>query len=383
MTKVLHLITHLDAGGAQDNTLITVENLPRSRYEVHLAAGIDYVDWQPRAVCGADRFISLPHLKHPIAPGHDVRAYVHLVKLLKKERYQILHTHSSKAGIIGRLAGRLTGVPYIVHTIHGFPWHDYMPALQKQVYVRLERFVSRLTDRLITVSDLNKEEAIRYGLAPRDRIQTIYSGIDLAKFQVAGNAAEKKRQLNIPAGSPVIGMIGRLSRQKAPLDFVTAAKIILKRRPEVVFLLIGDGPDRDQVAAASAGFPQIRMLGQRDDIPELLALLDIFALSSLWEGLGRAMTEAMMMKVPVAVTRVNGVPELVAHGETGLLSDPADPVGLAENLLWLLDHPEERFAMARRGYRRVIPAFDADHMVGQIDALYQTLLANPGRRPLK
>lgn len=377
-TRALHLITHLGIGGAQDNTLLTVEGISRDRYEVHLAAGRDHVDWEERAQDCCDAFFSFPTLRRPVHPLNDVQALRQIKNFIEGHNYHIVHTHSSKAGILGRIAARRAGVPIVVHTIHGFPWHDYMSPVRKWLYVLSERYAASLSDALITVSKLNKREALNLKLASPEKFTTIYSGIDLSNFEVNVNHAEKCAALNLDPDLPIVGTVGRLSTQKAPLHFVAAAKAVLKRRPDVQFIMVGDGPLTEEVSKVIEDEPRIKLLGFRADVPEILPILDVFALSSRWEGLGRALTEAMIMSRPVAVTAVNGVPEIVTHQETGLLSPPEAPEELAHNILWLLEHPDEAQKMGKRARERVVPAFSAQRMVEQIEALYEHLLIEKG-----
>lgn len=383
--KVLHLITHLGVGGAQDNTLQTVKKHSRQRYQVDLAAGQDYTDWVERGRSYADAFFAFPDLRRAVSPTADWRALDQLTAFLHRRPYDIVHTHSSKAGILGRIAARRAGVPVIVHTIHGFGWQVTSPAtsrpwqraagqVEKWYYVLLERYAASLSDALITVCDLNRQEAIRLKLAPPAKLTTIYSGIDLEHFDVTVNRAEKLRSLGLNPHWPVIGTVGRLCTQKAPLDWVAAAKIVLQCKPHMQFVWVGDGPLAAAVQQAIGDERRIRVFGYRDDVPEILAVLDIFALSSLWEGLGRALTEAMIVGVPVAATAVDGVPELVKHHETGLLSAPGNPAQLANNLVWLLDHPLAAQTMKDRAQKQVVPAFGAERMVERIEGLYERLL---------
>jgi len=378
--RVLHLITHLGIGGAQDNTLLNVERLSRRRYEVHLAAGRDCTDWEERGRECADSFFSFPALCVPVRPLDDVRAMTQVTDLVRSNNYHIVHTHSSKAGVVGRLAGRQASVPIVVHTIHGFPWHDYMSPLKRWSYILLERYAASISDALITVSELNQREAIALGLASAAKFTTIYSGIDLGSFEISVNRRTKCQELGLDVDKPIVGTVGRLSPQKAPLDFVAAAKDVILRRPDVQFVMVGDGPLAGEVRKAIGDERRIQVLGFRGDVPEILSTLDVFALSSLWEGLGRALTESMIMGLPVAATAVNGVPELVTHGRTGLLSPPNAPIELAENIVWLLDHPNEARKMGQDARERVVPAFSAEGMVEQIEDLYERLLIEKGIR---
>jgi glycosyltransferase involved in cell wall biosynthesis len=387
--KILHLITHLGVGGAQDNTLLTVKGHSRRRYEVHLATGQDYTDWVTRGQDYADKFFLIPDLQRSVQPQADKRALDQITALLREQQYHIVHTHSAKAGTIGRIAARRAGVPLTIHTFHSFgwqvartahtrPWQLYTSSLKKWFYILIERYAASLSDALITVSELNKEEAININLASPKKFTTIYSGIDLDRFQVNVERAEKLLSLGLSPDRPVIGSIGRLSIQKAPLDFVAAAKMVLQQKPNLQFIMIGDGPLATEVCQAIGDEQRIKVFGYRDDIPEILSILDMFVLSSLWEGLGRALTEAMIMGVPVTATAVDGVPELVTHRQTGLLSPPGEPARLAENIAWLLDHPEEAQKMRQRARSRVVPAFSAERMVERIEALYERLLVENG-----
>jgi glycosyltransferase involved in cell wall biosynthesis len=387
--KVLHLITHLGIGGAQDNTLLTVKGHSRKHYEVHLAAGQDYTDWVARGQAYADAFFLFPDLHRSVQPQTDRRALNQITGFLRNQKYDIVHTHSAKAGTLGRIAARRAKVPRIIHTFHSFgwqvartshthPWQVYTSSIKKWLYILIERYAASLSDALITVSELNKQEAININLAPSEKFTTIYSGINLNRFKVNVDRIKKCHSLGLSPSQPIIGTIGRLSTQKAPLDFVAAAKIVLQQKPDAQFIMVGDGPLASEVRQAIGDEQRIKVFGYRDDVPELLYILDSFVLSSLWEGLGRALTEAMIMEVPVAATAVDGVPELVTHQQTGLLSPPGEPARLAKNVMWLLDHPEEAQKMGQCAKKRVVPTFSAERMVEQIEALYERLLVEKG-----
>ena len=384
--KVLHLITHMGFGGSQDNTLLTVEGHSRERYEVHLAFGQDYTDWEARGRACADALFIIPDLYRSVQPKADMRALNHLTELIRKQNYHIVHTHCAKAGTLGRIAARRAKVPLIIHTFHCFgwkvahtahtrPWQAYISFLKKWFYILIERNAASLSDALITVSELNKQEALDVKLAPSEKFTNIYSGIDFSRFKVDVERIKKCRSLGLSPNRTIIGTIGRLSIQKAPLDFIAAAKIVLLQRPDTQFIMVGDGPLASEVYRAIGGEQRIKVLGYRDDVPEILSVLDLFVLSSLWEGLGRALTEAMFVGVPVAATAVDGIPELIAHQQTGLLSPPGEPDRLAENITWSLDHPDEVQRMIQNARSRVVPAFSAERMVEQIETLYERLLA--------
>jgi glycosyltransferase involved in cell wall biosynthesis len=387
--KILHMITHLGVGGAQENTFLTVKGHARDRYVTHLAAGLEQADWRERGQEVADDFFILPGLCRSLRPFADMRALKQITDFLKERKYDIVHTHCAKAGVLGRIAARRAKVPIVMHTFHTFawnvvrtvqkrPWHLFSSALKKWFYVMIERYAASLSDALITVCELNKQEAIDLKLAPPQKFTTIYSGIDLNRFKVKQHPYKIRIDLGIPPNIPVIGTIGRLSVQKAPLDFVAAARLVLQQKPNAQFVMVGDGPLAAQVRRAIGDDNRIKLFGYRENVPEIFSVLDVFALSSLWEGLGRALTEAMIMGVPVAATAVDGVPELVTQFQTGLLSSPGDYGRLAENIMWLLNNPVEARRMAKNAESRVVPAFGAEHMVRQIEALYERLLVEKG-----
>jgi len=392
--KVLHIITHLGVGGALDNTLLTVERLPRERYEVdlvagHLPTGEGYENWEERSRECADRLLLFPGLRRQVHPVRDLLVCQRLTKFIREQGYHIVHTHCAKAGVLGRIAARRAGVPIVVHTCHAFGnqvvsnVEGAIPlrlaaAMKKRLFTFLEQYAGSMSDRIITVCEQNKRQAIEQELASAQDVVTIYSGIDLERFEVSRDRQEICDYLELDAARPLVAFIGRLCEQKAPLDFVLAAKRVLEQRPETQFLIAGDGPMVDEVLASIGDEPRIKCVGFYQHVPDLMSVLDVLAVSSLWEGLGRSVTEAMIMGVPVAATAVDGIPELVDHEKTGLLSQPRDPDSLAANILRHIDRPEEAKQMARRAKSLVVPAFGAQRMLEKIDSLYQTLLCERG-----
>ena len=393
--KVLHIITHLGVGGELDNTLLTVKGLSRDHFEVHLAAGEvemgeRYSDWTERSEEYSDVLFNFPDLRRPVNFRRDLSVLRQLTKFIKSQNYEIVHTHYAKAGLLGRIAAKRAGVPIIIHTYHTFSWKvahtfhlsawkNFVSLIIERFYVILERYAASLCNALITVSELNKKEVITQKIAPSEKIITIYSGIDLNHFQVPSIDKTKLCQkFGLNPRFPIVGNVGRLSIQKSPTDFVQAAKIVLQHHPNTQFLLVGDGPLEVLTKRSIGSESTIRMIGFQDNIPEILALLDIFALSSLWEGLGRALTEAMIMRLPVTATSVGGVPEIIIHQETGLLSAPGNPTKLADNIIWLLDHPEEASIMGDSARRKVLEDFSAAKMIERIENLYWGLLEENG-----
>jgi glycosyltransferase involved in cell wall biosynthesis len=383
--RVLHLITHLGFGGGTDNTIATVEGLPRDRYVVDIGAGTEPADKIDVAREAADTLYLFGRLRRAPRPISDLLLLRELVAFFREHRYDVVHTHNAKAGYLGRLAAHRAGVPVIVHTMHLLSWQDsagrpthrrerLTSAARSRLYLALERQAARRGDMVVTVCEQNRAAVLAATIAPEEQVTTVYSGIDFGRFDVPADRDALCAELGVDPDRPLVAMIGRLSPQKAPLDFVAAARLVLERRGDAQFLVIGDGPLAGEVRAAVADEPRILILGHRDDIPTILPVLDVFVLSSLWEGLGRALTEAMVLGIPVAVTAVNGMPELVTHRETGMLSPASDPAAQAANIVWLLDNPDQAHAMAAAGRARVLPRFSAHQMVERLDALYTQLL---------
>jgi glycosyltransferase involved in cell wall biosynthesis len=373
--RVLHVITHLDEGGAQDNTLLTVEGLDRDRYAVDVLGGPGVLE--RRAAEAADRLIVLPYFRRPLLSGSDIRVFWTLLRLVRS--YDVVHTHGSKAGIMGRLAARVQRVPVVVHTVHGFPVHPLMSRPVRGALLALERVAARAADTIVCVCEANAREALQLGIAEPDQVRVVVSGVP-EQAVTSGQGAACRAALGIPADAPVVGTVTRLMEQKAPLDFVAAARTILAERPDAHVLLVGDGHLRAQVEAAAADLPRLHLLGRREDVPDLLAAMDVVAFSSLWEGLGRALTEAVLAGRPVVATAVNGVPDLVEDGVTGHLVPAGRPELLARRVLDVLGRPDRGRAMGEAGAIRARGTFDVGDMVTQLDLLYQECLA-AARRP--
>ncbi|MFQ5768974.1 MAG: glycosyltransferase family 4 protein [bacterium] len=376
--RVLHIITNLPVGGAQDNTLLTVERLNRKKFDVSLMCSSEG-RWLQRALQIKDlNLFFVDALTRKIQIVNDFIAFWKIYKIIKNGKFTIVHTHSSKPGFLGRIAAKLAGVPVIIHTIHGFPFNDFMNPIVKTFFVIVERFLSKISDKLVTVSHLNLEKAVKLRLAERSKFVNIYSGIDFEKFDVKVNVQTKRRELGILNSEKIVGMVGRFSVQKAPLDFIKAIPEILKARHDVRFVLVGDGELRAKINKLSKKLgidSKLHILGFREDIPELLQVFDVFVLTSLWEGLGRSLTEAMYTGRPVVATNVEGVPELVKNGETGILVRPKDIHSIAQGILTLLsDEPRAKY-LGQAAKHRITNSFRADTMIQELENVYHQIIS--------
>jgi glycosyltransferase involved in cell wall biosynthesis len=375
--KAVHVVTRLDLGGAQQNTLHTVRNLDPKRYEAVLLCGRGGVldselqSWPD----DGPRWRFVDHLVREISPGRDFLAFLELRRFFLEERPAVVHTHSSKAGILGRLAAWAAGVPVVVHTFHGFGFHDGQFWLKKWLYVLAERLTGALSTALVFVSRANQDYAQRYGLGQSDRYVLIRSGVKLADFPARCDAAEKKRSLGLDPTARLVLSIGNFKAQKNPSDFLAAAQIVAGARPDAAFVFIGDGPLRGVLEAAVGGLrPRFLMPGWRRDVAELLKASDVFVLTSLWEGLPRALVEAMKSAVAPVCYATDGVKDLIRDGENGFLVPQGDVSALARRVTDLLRDEALRRMLGAAAAASIGPEFDIDGMVRRQEALYARLL---------
>lgn len=385
-TKVLHPITRLIIGGAQENTMLTAQLLMEEGWTVDIVSGPQTGSEGSLIEIVQERGIPLilePTLVREVNPVKDLLATWRLARLMRQGKYTIVHTHSSKAGIVGRWAAKLAGVPVIVHTVHGWGHHERQHPLIRAYYIWLEKLTLPITDKLIVVSALNIEKGLADGIGNPDNYLVIRSGIELDRFghpQVS--RAETRAAWGIPQDAVVIGSVTRLSPQKAPLDFIQAAAQVAQRYPQTYFMMVGDGPLRGEVEALAAKLgiaDRLVLTGLRRDVPELMAAFDLFALSSLWEGLPRVLPQAMATSLPIVATACDGSAEAITEGENGFLVPPGEPQVLAERLCQLIAEPALAKQMGRAGYARVAEFSDRG-MVAAIAKLYRELLTKKGIR---
>jgi glycosyltransferase involved in cell wall biosynthesis len=289
-----------------------------------------------------------------------------------------VHTHTAKAGAIGRLAAWLTGVPVVVHTYHGHVFHGYFSKPATTLFLAAERALARSTSRLLTVSESVKRELERYRIGRPGQVAVLPLGLDLDRFLgCETRAGEFRRELALDADAPLVGIVARLVPIKRHEDFIAASALVAARVPGARFLVVGDGERRAELEALVrrrelAG--RVRFLGWRQDLDRIYADLDVVALTSANEGSPVSLIEAMAAARPVAATGVGGVPDLVEHGVNGLLARAGDPPAMAEAILTLLGDLERRRAMGEAGRKRVRDGYGVDRLVADVDRLYSDLL---------
>ncbi|MDJ0869899.1 MAG: glycosyltransferase [Myxococcota bacterium] len=382
---VLHLITRMIVGGAQENTLLSAAELAQRGWQTAILSGPETGPEGSLHEAVRQRRVPFeiePALRRELSPHRDALALARLVRRLRRDGTRIVHTHSSKAGILGRWAAWLAGVPVVVHTVHGWSFHGHQRRAARSLYVALERASAARSQALVVVSDADRRKGLDARIGAPEQYVRIRSAIDVARFRPRPEARRAARAAwAVPGDAPVVGTVTRLSPQKAPLDFVEAAAAVARERPDARFVVIGDGPLRDAVES------RVRALGLAErfalpglcaDVAAQLPGLDVFALTSLWEGLPRVLPQALAARVPVVATRVDGNVEALCDGAAGRLVPPARPDAVARAVLSVLEDPAAAAAHVAAGSRWAEREFGLDTMLTGLESLYLRLLARAG-----
>jgi glycosyltransferase involved in cell wall biosynthesis len=392
--RILHVITRLILGGAQQNTVLSCAAQARAGHDVHLAYGPD-VGPEGSLVPDAQRLPitlhELPALVRELAPLTDYRAYLTLERLVRRLEPDIVHTHSSKAGIVGRVAahharGRVATrrpTPRILHTVHGLPFHDGNPPLKNHLYVRLERLAAARCDHLVAIAPQMVEAFAVQDIAPTETFSVIPSGIDhrfFADQSAATSTPNAKARLGLPTQGPVVGLIARLDPYKGHRDLIAAAPAILDTVPAARFVFIGDGRDRPAIERAVAESPhadRFRFLGLIPwrEMPAAYKACDVVALPSRQEGQSRVLAEALCCDAAIVGSDVGGIPSICRHEQTGLLHPPGDGPALAAVIARQLTDRDAAERMTAAGRELVADRFSADRMNRDLLDLYERLLA--------
>jgi glycosyltransferase involved in cell wall biosynthesis len=323
--------------------------------------------------------VLVPELARNISPIADIRALWKLYRLIRRGRYHIVHTHSSKAGVLGRIAAKLAGTPLIVHTLHSLVFHEYQPWIVNRTWWLVKKICAPMTDHFLSVSSIISQKAVNAGIDKAEKFTTVYSGMELDWFlNSKADGAAVRREFGIPADAPVVGKIARLFPLKGHKELMDAAPEIVRRVPNVRFFLIGDGILYDELRerARTAGILDnfvFAGLIQRERIPEMLAAMDVVVHTSLREGLARVLPQALAMGKPCVSFDIDGAPEVVLDGETGYLVRAYDYQTLADRISSLLADPELRAKMGANGRRHVDPAWRAETMVADTAKVYELL----------
>jgi len=381
--RIAHVITRMIVGGAQENTLLSCKDSVRLfGDETLLITGPSLGpegDLLAREPDPGFPVRLLPSLVRPIHPVQDARCYVTLKALLREFRPDVVHTHSAKAGILGRAAAWSLGVPVVVHTVHGAPFHPYQRAAVRAFYRWCECWAAKRCHHLVSVADAMTDQLVAAGVAPRAQFSTIYSGMEVAPFRAADEHRRATRaELGFADGEIVVGKIARLFHLKGHPYVIEAAERVVRRCPHVRFLFVGDGVLRESLERqiARAGLPHaFRFVGLVPParIPALIGAMDVLVHASLREGLARALPQALIAGKPVVSYDVDGAREVVIPGETGFLLPPRSVEPLAAALIALAEDRALRQRLGCTGQTRFTEQFRHETMSRQLRALYQRL----------
>ncbi|MFQ6083735.1 MAG: glycosyltransferase family 4 protein [Candidatus Aminicenantia bacterium] len=388
--KTIHIITRLDKGGSAENTLLTVLGMDKKKYDIILVKGPTYeskmskeehasvISSLKEAQLKGIKVADIHFLIRRINPVYDLLAFFSLYRLLIREKPIIVHTHSSKAGFLGRLAAKLAGIPIIIHTPHGHIFFGYFGPFKTKIFIFLEKIASYITDKIVALTNREKEDHILFKIANEDKFVVINSGVEINKFKELPFDEKQnfKRALGIPENSLIVGTVGRLVPVKGPEFLIEAAKYIISKYSDTFFIFTGDGYLKQNLErkAFEIGIKKnIIFLGWRNDVAKIISIYDIFVLPSLNEGMGRVLVEAMAIGKPIVASNVGGIPDLVTHGKNGFLVSPKNPEELAKYIQILIEDKEKRESMGQAG-KEIALNFSKEIMVEKIAKLYKELL---------
>ena len=390
--KIIHIITRLDKGGSAENTFLTVLGIVKKNYEVVLVKGPTYeskmskeehisvISGLKEANLKGVKIVNNPFLLRRINPVYDFLALFSLWVFLIKEKPTIVHTHTSKAGLLGRLAAKLAGVPIIVHTPHGHIFFGYFGTLKTKIFIFLERLASRITDKIVALTNKERDDHVSFKIDKKEKFVVIFSGVELDRFKELDPEQKRnvKKELGLFDNSFIVGTAGRLVPVKGPQYLIKAAKYVISKYPKTFFIFIGDGRLRQNLEkeAFNLGIKEnIIFLGWRSDVAKIISIFDVFALPSLNEGMGRVLVEVMALGKPIVASDVGGIPDLVIDGKNGFLVPARNPKELAKYIQILIEDEAKREQMGLAG-KMSAQNFSKDIMVERITNLYNELLQN-------
>jgi len=376
--NLLYVITKMELGGAQKQLLSLINNLDKEVYDIFLFTAKDGFLINEVAFIDKLTLYRSIFLERSINLFKDALALSEIYSFIRKNRIQIVHTHSSKAGILGRFAAKLAKTPIIIHTVHGWSFHNYQSRIINYFYLILEKICANFTDKIIVVSNFDRNRGLKNSIGGGKQYILIRYGIDDSKFKNREGRNDVRKALGLNNTDLVVGMIACFKPQKAPLDFIKLAAAIKGRFSDVKFILVGDGVLRKKVSDLVKKLNlenQVVLSGWRDDIPLILSAFDVFVLTSLWEGLPIAVLEAMACGVALVATDTGGIGEAVIDGQTGYLAQTGDIVSMQDKVEELLKNSRRRDEFIRLS-KAVIDSqeFSLSNMVKNTQGLYSDLL---------
>ena len=370
--KIAFIITKLQLGGAQKSVLYSVSHLPKDKFETYLLCGMGgTLDNFAKEKIKNLYFIS--SLVRQINPVKDFLAFIEIIKTLKKIKPDLVHTNCPKAGILGRIAAKIFTRAKVIHTTHGFVFYEGQNIIKKYFYIFIERFAAYFSDSMVFVSNKDLKTALKYKITTKEKSCLIRAGVEVNTPQnITFNKTEFLAKLNLKPEAKIILQIANLKAEKAPLESVKIAKLVCKKYPQAVFLYTGSGPLKEKTQTLIKNFKledNFKLIGERQDIPQLLALADIFLLTSVREGLPMALIEALFMQVPAVCYDVGGIKEILKNGQNGFLISPGNKQKAAQSIFTIL---QGKFSFKEQ--KTLLADFDINLMVKKQTALYNKLL---------
>ncbi|MDD5154967.1 MAG: glycosyltransferase family 4 protein [Candidatus Omnitrophica bacterium] len=373
--NLLYVITKLELGGAQKQLLSLISRIDKEKFNVSLFTAHEGILVQEASAIADLTLAKSRYLERAVNPVKDFLALVEIFVFIKRKKIDIVHTHSSKAGVLGRLAARFARTRIILHTVHGWSFNDCQPALKKNFFICLERLIADFTDKLIVVSRSDMYRGLKLGIGSDKKYTLIRYGIDEPGSPPGeGNI---KEELGISPDDRVVAMVACLKPQKSPQDFIRAASLTVREFPGVKFILAGDGILRrctEDLLNKLNLKGKVILLGWRRDIPRILSIADVLVLTSLWEGLPIAALEGMSCGKPVIATDTGGIAEVIRDGETGFLVKPRDAKTISERLTALLRDEKLRKAIGQKAKVSLGADFSTGNMCNMTQNLYEALI---------
>jgi glycosyltransferase involved in cell wall biosynthesis len=379
--RVLRIFSRLNIGGPSLHVILLSAGLRPLGYDTRLVVGRESPREGNMLPLAAEKNVaceSMVGLGREIAALSDLRALAGLHRLMRAWRPAIVHTHTAKAGVLGRIAARAAGVPTVVHSYHGHVLRGYFSPAKTAVFRWLETRLASSADALVAVSESIKQDLVDLGIAPPSRIRVIPVGLELAHLARALPRGGLRGEAGIPEGAPLVGMVGRLVPIKDVPTFLRAARIVGEAMPEARFALVGDGEERPALESLSRELGldgKATFFGWRRDLAVVYGDLDVVVNASLNEGTPVALIEALAAAKPVVATRVGGTPDLLGEGERGRLVPAGNPESLARAVLEAIEGSEAARCRAQAGREYVLRRHSSDRLVRDVDALYRDLRA--------
>jgi len=380
--KVLHIITVFSIGGATENTLLTAKGFIKKGYKVDILTGKNISSEGDMYELGKKfgvNVITLSTLKRKIDGFSDIISLFKIYRFIQKNEYNIVHTHSSKAGFIGRIAAKMARTPIVIHTIHGLPFHNYQNYFLNKLYIFIEKIGAHFSDKIITVTEKIINDSLEKGIGFKDKYKVVRSGFDLSSFsQKDFNIKAIRERLAISDGNIVIGKIARFSELKGHRYLIEAVPKIISADPNIKVLLVGSGELENQIKGVvkDLGLQEniiFTGLIEYEKIPEIISVLDILVHTSLLEGLARVIPQAYLLKKPVVSFDIDGASEVVLNNKTGFLVEPKNSEQLAEAIITLTKDRKLREKLGENGYNLVRENWSQEKMVNDLELIYNQL----------